>query len=134
MLDTNVVVSAHLNSEGYERHVLDLALARKFDLVVSDAILAEYEGVLLRPKFGLKPLLVSRSLRQLRKSSRRITPQRVLSVARDATDNRFLECADAAKADFLVTGNQRHFPRQWRQTVVVSAREFLEWMIPELRR
>jgi predicted nucleic acid-binding protein len=35
VLDTNVVVSAHLNSEGYERHVLDLALAGKLKLAVS---------------------------------------------------------------------------------------------------
>jgi len=35
VLDTNVVVSAHLNSEGYERHVLDLALAGKIKLAVS---------------------------------------------------------------------------------------------------
>ena len=29
-------------------------------------------------------------------------------VARDADDNKFLECADAARADYLVTGNERH--------------------------
>jgi predicted nucleic acid-binding protein len=37
VLDTNVVVSAHLNSEGYERHVLDLALAGKIKLAFSGA-------------------------------------------------------------------------------------------------
>jgi predicted nucleic acid-binding protein len=35
VLDTNVVVSAHLSSERYERHVLDLALAGKIKLAVS---------------------------------------------------------------------------------------------------
>jgi len=48
VLDTNVVVSAHLNSEGYERHALDLALAGKLQLAVSEVILAEYAGVLSR--------------------------------------------------------------------------------------
>jgi predicted nucleic acid-binding protein len=43
VLDTNVEVSAHLNSEGYERHVLDLVLAGKIKLAVSEGILAEYE-------------------------------------------------------------------------------------------
>jgi uncharacterized protein len=28
----------------------------------------------------------------------------------DPDDNIFLECADAARADYLVTGNQKHFP------------------------
>jgi putative PIN family toxin of toxin-antitoxin system len=134
VLDTNVVVSAHLNSEGYERHVLDLALAGKIKLMLSDVILAEYEGVLVRPKFHLGPSDTRRSLRLLRKAAHLVAPYKVLTAALDPADNRFLECAEAARADFLVTGNKRHFPKQWRQTVVVNARELLEWIIPELQR
>ena len=134
VLDTNVVVSAHLSSEGYERHVLDLALAGKLRLAVTENILAEYEGVLRRAKFGLNGRQVSRSLRLLRKASNIVRPRRELKIAKDRADNRFLECAEAAKADYLVTGNRRHFPKEWRQTVVVNARELLEWVVPELRR
>ena len=134
VLDTNVVASAHLNSEGYERHVLDLALAGKLRLAVSENILAEYEGVLRRAKFGLNGRQVSRSLRLLRKAASIVKPRRELKIAKDPADNRFLECAEAAKADYLVTGNRRHFPKEWRQTVVVNARELLEWVVPELRR
>ena len=134
VLDTNVVVSAHLNSEGYERSVLDLALSGKLQIVVSEVILREYESVLRRPKFRLNPLQVSRSLRLLRSAARVVAPCRQLGVARDPGDNRFLECVEAAKADYLVTGNQRHFPKQWRQTLVVNARELLEWTIPEMQR
>lgn len=134
VLDTNVVVSAHLNSEGYERHVLDLSLARKLQLFVSQPILDEYEGVLRRPKFAIQPKQINRSLRMLRSVARTVRPMRELDITRDPADNRFLECADAAKADYLVTGNKRHYPKQWRQTLVVSARELLEWVIPKLRR
>jgi len=134
VLDTNVVVSAHLNREGYERHVLDLALAHKIQLAISDPILAEYEGVLRRPKFGIKPRQVTRSLRMIRMASRVVRPRRELNVTHDLADNRFLECAEASKAEYLVTGNKRHFPKQWKQTVVVNARELLEWVIPELHR
>ena len=77
---------------------------------------------------------MTRSLRLLRNRARYVDPQRPLSIARDPADNRFLECADASRADFLVTGNRRHFPQQWRQTLVVNARELLEWIIPDLRR
>jgi putative PIN family toxin of toxin-antitoxin system len=134
VLDTNVVVSAHLNSEGYERHVLDLALAGKLQLAVSAAILEECEGVLRRPRFRLTPRQVSRSLRLIRAAARIVTPHRALNLARDPADNRFLECAEAAKADYLVTGNQRHFPKSYRQTQTVNARELLEWIIPDLQR
>jgi putative PIN family toxin of toxin-antitoxin system len=133
VLDTNVVVSAHVNSEGYERSVLDLALSGKLRMFVSEAILREYENVLRRRKFRLKPLNVSRSLRLLRAAARVVAPYGQLNTARDPGDNRFLECAEAAKADYLVTGNKRHFPKQWRQTLVVNARELLEWTIPEMR-
>jgi putative PIN family toxin of toxin-antitoxin system len=127
-------VSAHLNSEGYERNVLDLALSGKLRMFVSEAILAEYESVLRRPKFRLKPASVSRSLRLLRSAARTVAPYRQINISRDPGDNRFLECAEAAKADYLVTGNKRHFPKHWRQTLIVNARELLEWTIPDMKR
>jgi putative PIN family toxin of toxin-antitoxin system len=133
VLDTNVVVSAHLSPEGYERSVLDLALAGKLRMFVSEAILREYESVLQRPKFRLKHVSVSRSLRLLRGAAKVVTPYGQVNVARDPGDNRFLECAEAGKADYLVTGNKRHFPKQWRQTLIVNARELLEWTIPEMQ-
>jgi predicted nucleic acid-binding protein len=59
---------------------------------------------------------------------------RELDITSDPGDNRFLECAEYGKADFLVTGNKRHFPKQWSQAQVVNARELLECIVPELRR
>ena len=37
----------------------------------------------------------------------------------------FLECAEAAKAHYLVSGNVRDFPERWRYTRVVTPRQFL---------
>jgi putative PIN family toxin of toxin-antitoxin system len=113
--------------------VLDLSLAGKLRMFASEAILREYESVLRRPKFQLNPLSVSRSLRLLRAAAQVVRPYRRLNVARDPGDNRFLECAEVSAADYLVTGNKRHFPGQWRQTLIVNARELLEWTIPEMR-
>lgn len=134
MLDTNVLVSAHLNTHGYERHVLDLVLSGKLQIAVSEAILEEYAGVLSRPKFAMKPRLLSQSLRALRSVARIVRTQRNLSVTSDPADNRFVECAEAARADYLVTGNKRHFPPRWRQTMVVNSRELIEWVTPDLQR
>ncbi len=134
VLDTNVIVSAHLNSEGHERHVLDLVLAGKLQLFVSETILAEYDRVLRRPKFGIDARSVTRSMRMLKTVSRLVRIQRKLVVASDPDDNRFVECAEVSKADYLVTGNKRHFPARWRRTQVVNSRELLEWVIPELQR
>jgi predicted nucleic acid-binding protein len=53
-------------------------------------------------------------------------------VTRDPADNKFIECADAARADYLITGNQRHFPKFWKSTKVINAREFLTVIAPHL--
>jgi uncharacterized protein len=134
VLDTNVLVSAHLNVFGYERHVLDLVFSKKLKLFVSKPILQGYEGVLGRPKFVLPPRLVAKSLRRLSGLAKMVVPESELKVTSDPEDNRFLECAQAARADYLVTGNKRHFPREWRQTLVVNARELIEWIAADLQR
>jgi uncharacterized protein len=134
VLDTNVVVSAHLNEEGFERFVLDLGLARKLQLFLSSEILDEYQGVLLREKFAIDPKRVAASLELITKVGKIIRPTRKVKAAGDPDDNKFLECAEQAEADYLVTGNKRHFPKQWKVTRVVNARELLEQVIPDLKR
>jgi uncharacterized protein len=134
VLDTNVVVSAHLRAGGLEAFVLDLALASKLQLYVSPDVLAEYEEVLRRPRFRIESKKVTQSLRLIKKRATSVTPTLTLSVSPDPDDNRFLECAEAANADYLVTGNRRHFPAKYRNTLVVNARQLIEIITPELKR
>ncbi len=125
VLDTNVMVSANLNDEGLEALVVALALNRKIEICVSEAILDEYQRVLLYPRLKFVPKEVAHFLARLRRVILVVTPTRTLSVSSDAADNRFLECAETAGADFLVTGNKRHFPKRWKASRVVNARELL---------
>ncbi len=134
VLDTNVVVSAHLKAGGLEAFVLDLALASKLQLYVSPDVLAEYEEVLRRPRFRIDSKKVTQSLRLIKKRATSVTPTLTLSVSPDTADNRFLECAEAANADYLVTGNRRHFPVKYQNTQVVNARQLIEIITPELKR
>jgi putative PIN family toxin of toxin-antitoxin system len=124
VLDTNVVVSAHLNPVGLERAVLNWALDQGF--FVSESILNEYEGVLTRSKFKIDPRSAREALDLIRSRATLVSPTRRVRVSRDTDDNRFLECAEAADADYLVTGNKRHFPASYRNCRVVGAREFLD--------
>jgi predicted nucleic acid-binding protein len=41
------------------------------------------------------------------------------SETSDPDDNMFLECAQAAKADYLITGNTGHFPERWKYTELI---------------
>lgn len=46
VLDTNVLISAHLKDAGAEAGIFDLVANQLVSLCVSDPILIEYEGVL----------------------------------------------------------------------------------------
>jgi putative PIN family toxin of toxin-antitoxin system len=125
VLDTNVVVSAHLKSSGQEALILALALSGRFEMVVSPALLEEYEGVLRRPRFGFSHAAVRRSMRAIRNMALLVHPRRDLDVALDPDDNKVLECALEGGAEYLVTGNARDFPKQFQGVAVVPPRQFL---------
>lgn len=132
VLDTNVVVSAHLKAGGRQALLLDLAMARRFLWYVSEELLEEYEGVLLRKRFGLDPEGVAKSMRLIRNTAKIMRPDRRLRVTRDPDDNKVLDCAVAAGATYLVTGNLRHFPMRFEGVRVISPREFQIRLAAEL--
>ena len=134
VLDTNLLVSSLLARHGNERRVLNLALNQKFTLLVSDAIMVEYEAVLSRPELKLAPDEVRAVLDAIRRIAERIQPQDTVTASPDEEDNRFLECVEAGDSEYLVTGNKRHFPATWGKARVVNARQFLELVSPEANR
>ncbi len=125
VLDTNILVSALINDEGLEAVIFNLVLGQILQLCASDVIIAEYERVLYRAKLKLNLQLVKSVLSFCRSSSTIVTPALSVPVSPHDADNRFLECAEAAEADYLVTGNKRHFPERWKRTEIVNARELL---------
>jgi len=134
VIDTNIIVSAALKPEGLQRTVLLLAITKPARLYVSKAILAEYREVLARPEFKIRKGLRQQLLQLIKNRAQFVTPARALQVAKDPDDNKFLECADAARADYLITGNQRHFPKFWKPTKVITSREFIAIVAPHLMR
>src|SRR4051794_20467448 len=94
VLDTNVIVSAHLHEDGLEAMVFRLALAGRIILCVSEPFIAEYHGVLSRKKFAFEPSRITRALETIRRASRTVRPKRTLTACPDPEDNRFLECAE----------------------------------------
>jgi len=116
VIDTNVVVSAALKPEGLERTVVLLAMTRPARWYVSDPIVSEYATVLARPELKIRRSLRQQLLQLIKNYTRVVTPSRLAQVTSDLADNIFIECADAARADYLETGNQRHFPKFWKNT------------------
>lgn len=132
VLDTNVVVSGALKSKGLERTALTFALTLPAAFFVTKEILAEYSEVLSRPELRI-PTDESKALIALITGrSSLVVPTRKLLVCPDPDDNIFLECAEASRADYLITGNLKHFPSYWRNTKVINARELVNIIGPHL--
>ena len=134
VIDTNVVVSAALKPEGLQRTVVLLAMTKPALWYVSDAIVSEYAMVLARPELKIRRNLRHQLLQLIKNHTRVVSPSRLAQVTSDPADNIFVECADAARADYLVTGNQRHFPKFWKTTKIITSREFLSVIAPHLLR
>ena len=57
----------------------------------------------------------------------KIFPSTHLTQIKDDSDNRFLEAAQAGHADYLVTGNTKHFPMgPFGETLIVTPAQFCE--------
>ena len=130
VLDTNILVSAALRPDELQRTVLLLAMTKPARLYVTKAILAEHREVLARPEFKIRKGLQLQLFQLIKNHAQLIVPARALQVASDSDGNKFLECADAARTDYLITGNQRHFPKFWKQTKIITSREFITIVAP----
>jgi putative PIN family toxin of toxin-antitoxin system len=132
VIDTNVIVSAALKPDGLQRTVVLLALTKPARWYVSDAILAEYALVLTRPELKIRRGLRQQLVQLIKNHTQVIAASRLPQVTRDPDDNIFVECADAARADYLITGNERHYPAFWKNTKIISSRDFLNIIAPHL--
>lgn len=125
VLDTNVIVSAYLNDDGLPFAILKLSLARVVRMCVSSDVLAEYAELLARKSYPMDRRRARLLLQKIKSSAEVVRPVRGLDVTSDPDDNIFLECAEAAKADYVITGNMAHFPTRWKYTQVITPRAFI---------
>jgi uncharacterized protein len=132
VIDTNVVVSAAVKPEGLQRTVVLLAMNKPALWYVSEPILSEYRMVLARPELKIRKSLRQQLLQLIENKTRVVKPVPLVQVTFDPSDNMFIECADVARADYLVTGNQRHFPKFWKKTKIISSSELLNVIAPHL--
>jgi putative PIN family toxin of toxin-antitoxin system len=130
VFDTNVLVSALLKPGSIPASLVSLVFNYNLKLYVSSPILAEYREVLSRPLFGFEPVSLERFLHELTTVSVTVHPRKILSLSPDEPDNRFLECALAAKANYLISGNTKHFPFvEFKGTQIVSPAEFAAFFL-----
>jgi uncharacterized protein len=131
VIDTNVLVSAALKDRGPEKVILFVVAQPDVEWVVTPAIMREYQEVLGRKKLGLPASILERWIALLDGVTLPIEPAGVTAeLPRDPKDTPFLECALAADADFLITGD-RDFEQAQKlgNTKIVSVSLFLKYFL-----
>ncbi len=104
--DTNVIVSA-IFCEGNESEIIELIEEGKLKLITSVPILNELRKVLSYEKFGLDEEEINNLVEYILFLAETISPKQDLDIIKeDASDNKFLECAKEAEADYIVSGDQ----------------------------
>jgi len=125
VLDTNIIVSALIQPLGPSAAVFLSAMSGKVKLFVTEPVVSEYEEVIKRPRLKRDAEVIKKTLAVIREVGTVVKPDHSVNVSPDPDDNMFLECAEAAEAEYLVTGNIRHFPKTWKKTHIVTPQEFL---------
>lgn len=126
VLDTNVVISGFL-TPGNSRDILTLAAQRAI-LVFSSPILEQELADTLRDKLKHDGGTISHELATYRELVQQfVYPKDKLHIiASDPTDNRILETAVEAKADFIISGDKHLVDlRKYNTISIIRPTEFL---------
>ena len=123
VVDTNVFVSALMSTEGTPAKILSLILNGKIKIFYDNRILFEYYDVLSREKFGFYDEIINGLMELIKKEGEYINAEYFTENFNDETDRKFYEVYKSADADYLITGNKKHFPKE---NAIVTPKEFLE--------
>ena len=134
VIDTNVLVSALISPSGNEALVVLAVQQGMLRPCFSRAILQEYTAVLARPRFAFASAEIAALIAMLHARGDCFGSDNSPARSPDPADTKFLQCADVAQANFIVTGNKRHFPGSpYGPTHVVNATQLLERITLEMR-
>lgn len=106
VIDTQVFLRAAINLKSLPAKVI-FDLSDRYQLVVSEEIMTEIQEVLHRPKLRAKfPHLTDEIAEQIIQplvSAEMTGISEVVAVSRDPKDDKFIACALAAQADYIVS-------------------------------
>jgi len=129
VLDANIFISASF--WGGKPYDVFERVAEGTDLLfVTTDVLEEIESALRKPKFRAYEELINTAILNIQKLSRKVAvaPQaKVSGVCRDPKDDKYLECAIAAKADYIITGDKDLLDlKEYGGVKIVTVKWYLE--------
>ena len=123
VIDTNVLISGLINPDGKPAMIINLLLLKKIKILYDNRILKEYRNVLLRERFGFSEELVDSLIEFIKTEGKFVTSEPIKIEISDESDKKFLEVAISGKANYLITGNTKDYPKL---EFIITPKEFLE--------
>ncbi|MCK4400902.1 putative toxin-antitoxin system toxin component, PIN family [bacterium] len=130
VIDTNVFVSAAVLKKA-SSVIMEMWKNDKFILLFSPDIFDEYFEVIARPKFKQEERDIRELAKLLTERAVVVEPQIQLDVVKDdPDDNKFLECAMAGKADFIISGDHHLLSiKEYKQIKILTIAQFIEFFV-----
>ena len=130
--DTNILVSGFTSPEGRASQAMVNITLGHDDLFISQPIIEELLRV-LEQKFNWSVAALASVDGWIARNCQIVSPAETLSVLADEPDNRILECAVAANADVIVTGDRQMLALQsFRDVRILPLADYLEASISRL--
>jgi len=124
VLDTNILVSSLMSTEGNPSSVIELVKEQKIKPYYNSDILDEYKRVLHYPKFNFVPHLIDNIFNKIVALGMPVeyVEESTMEMI-DESDRKFYDLHKAADA-ILITGNIRHFPEE---ASIMKPADFLDY-------
>lgn len=126
VFDSNIFISALVIPGSQAEQALFRILDGTDTLLISRPLLDEVLAV-LAGKFSRDVEALSQIAVVLTELAEVVRPEYTVQVFRDDPDNRVLECAQAGRADYIVTGDQTMLRlKQYQGIPLISLRRYLD--------
>ena len=125
-LDTNILVSG-IFWKGLPGKVIELWMGNRFDLVASPLIFDEYQKTVRKIGYKINPAQAETWVQIIAQKALLISLMPMKRCwSRDPDDDKFIHCALAGKADYLISGDKDLIILKGQVPVkIVTARQFL---------
>jgi putative PIN family toxin of toxin-antitoxin system len=123
VLDANIMVPALINPNGIPCKILALVLNGKIKILYDNRIIFEYTDVLSRKNFGFNKEIIHDMIDYFRNDGEFINSEYSNIKFVDDTDKKSYEVFRSGEAEYLITGNIKHFPKE---NGIIIPKEFIE--------
>ena len=124
VIDTNVIISSAISTQGNPAKIMDLVLNKKFEVYYSSEIIAEYVRVFAKPRLNFTREIQEFFINGIKRVGILIDPPASTFPMLDESDRVFYDLAKEVGA-IVITGNTKHYPDG---DFIMTPSEFLEFI------